>query len=395
MRSKGRRLPWGFAIFCLATAFGFYRLALETEPGHFRVFISAGRALLSGTPAYGTDFGTGVGEYFYSPLSALLVFAPLSFLPLKLGLFLYAAVSWIIFVLGARRALGALARAGEGLPESENLFFALMAPPMLSSLMATKLEIVATGLLLIALSDLLSKRESWRAGALSAFVTSWKFQPLPIVLLWLVVLKPRSEIRRFLKGFVPALLVSYALPYVFIHWDYLNTMHVLWMSSLASFTQAAWLDFENLFSFLKHALGIELSWAQARVLSAFGAIGALATVRSRALGKARPADLLLFASGLGTAYVILFSPLGQNNALVIVAPLLLWAVHADIGPQNRRLLMTFLALSLTLPYSDLVPLDWRNQAHAWAVKPILLGLSAIYIASIETWRGGGRSGKNR
>ena len=99
---------WGFALLCAFSLLSLIRLMRQAVPGHYRVFTGAGRALWHGQNPYGTDFGTGVGYYFYSPTCALTVFGPLSVLPEKVGLVVYMTASFAIFVWASASFGGAL-----------------------------------------------------------------------------------------------------------------------------------------------------------------------------------------------------------------------------------------------------------------------------------------------
>jgi hypothetical protein len=74
---------------------------------------------------------------------------------------------------------------------------------------------------------------------------------------------------------------------------------------------------------------------------------------------------------------MVFSPLGQNNALILVAPMLLWMVSLESLP-----LVVAALLALVVPYSDLLPLEAREWGHSVAVKQMLL----LAIAGWAGWR---------
>jgi hypothetical protein len=363
-----------FAIFALVSQLALIRLILQPVPGHFRVFTGAARALLNGQNPYGTDFGTGVGYFFYSPTCALTVFGPLALLPEKAGLVVYMTISWLVFVLGVRsfwRAFVGEDRTGL------TWFWVAISPQIFGGILASKLEILMVGMLLLAVAWLRDGRRVAGACALMALTLNWKFQPLPwaglVCLSWVILLwqKGRGLAMPALLGSTMAML--YALPFVFFPFALLSQAHTVWQQTFSHFVSEAFLDFENIFAFANHALNVPVDFQTSQLVSAIvGAIlaGGIAfwAWRSKSFS-----DALLVSTALGVAYMTSFSPLGQNNALILYAPLLLTGFVARSRSSQPRRWGWGLALVfawMTLPYSDAMPVAMRDVLRHAAIKPL-------------------------
>lgn len=391
----------GFGLFAALSALALIKLLRQPVPGHYRVFAGAGHAIWNGLDPYGSDFGTGVGYFFYSPICALTVFGPLSALPEKLGLIAYMALSWVVFVWGASAFWRAFApgldeaRAHRGL----QWFWVAVSPQMFGGILASKLEVLISGMLLLGLAGL---KEGGRARtvvacALIATALNWKFQPLPLVglllLSWVAIVRDarRWAVPAWIAGFVAAL---YALPYLLLPSGYLARIQETWSRTFTAFLTAAFLDFENLFAFLHNAFGVPFTFAGSQAVSAaialaFAAFTAAWVLRGRG-GEARLPGAMLLSTALGSAFMTALSPLGQNNALILYSPLLITgfvcAVRAETAARARwTAILASMFLGMTLIYSDAVPVDLRNQLRHFALKPVFCLAFGLAIAR-EAWR---------
>src|SRR3954463_67139 len=125
----------GTAVFWLVTLFAFRRICIESPGAHYRLFTLAGKALWAGRPAYGSDHGTNIGLWLYSPSCGMFFFAPFSLLPDPAGQFLYMALSIALFAWGAHSLLGAVLPEERAKAKREHIavreiFHLLCAAPM-------------------------------------------------------------------------------------------------------------------------------------------------------------------------------------------------------------------------------------------------------------------------
>jgi hypothetical protein len=378
----------------LVSVFSLRRIWIEPVPGHYRLFARTTQALWSGQHAFGTDHGTGVGFWFYSPSCALFFFGPFSLMSEKTGMLLYTVVSLLLFGWGAhwmaKEILGKNGRATQ-------MFYALCAAPMLSSIVTTKLEIAITGILMASAAALIRGQEKgmvW-AGVGAAFVLNWKFQPGPTILLWFLVLWQAKKFREFVLGLGVGSILAWGLPYLFLPASYLAREQAIWFSSLEEFSRTSNLNFENVFTFARFAFGVRTPWVVAQIIAVSTGIGFAIYMWSwigRARGlKAREflSQGILLASALGATFTMAFSPLGQNNALILIAPLLLWfsrlAFSEMTCPREQVAYLGAIALALIVPYSDLIPLDTREWLHALSIKQMLL-LVAVGLGLVIEFR---------
>jgi hypothetical protein len=257
----------------------------------------------------------------------------------------------------------------------------------------TKLEIAMTGILMLSAAALIRRRAVVWAGVAMALILNWKLQPAPTILLWLLVLWNAGELKRFGLGLGAGLLGAWALPRLFLPLSYLAHEESVWTSSLAQFTRTSLFNFENVFTFAKFAFGVETPWWLAQALSAMVGLGLAACVLTWVIrARKLKSDVilgrgLLFASALGAAFAMAFSPLGQNNGLILTAPLLLWLTSlsiSDLGcPREKVAFIGAIALTLVVPYSDLVPLDTREWLHALSLKQMCLLVATAFGVFLE------------
>jgi hypothetical protein len=226
---------------------------------------------------------------------------------------------------------------------------------------------------------------------LLGMILNWKPQPLPTVaMLALVLLRVRRDWRT--PAAIGASLAGwYALPFLFKPWGYLLEIHATYARELPRFVERAWPDFENFFAFLSHTLGAAFTYTQIQLISATAgltlACGLLVALQ---LHRAQPQDArlrhgVLLASALGAAFISAFSPLGQNNALILFAPLLLAAFLTFDRATGRartawRAALIATWLVMTVAYSDLIPHGWSEAMRHLILKPawcLALGLGVL------------------
>ena len=410
---------WGVTAFLMVSVVGGARSVAGSGLGHFRIFTSAARALWHGMDAYGTDFGTGVGLWFYSPACGMVVFGPLSLLPEPLGLALYLFISWVAFVWGANKLWKSF-----GATRVPDLFWLLVAVQMMTSLLAAKLEILMMGLLMWACAEVIrtararlragsdeTARLGWEPAAVLGALLNWKFQPLPTVGLLTIVwmLRPAEGEPRDLEAAAQGLiqedeiarrfrfpvavafncLLWFAAPVLWFGLKPALGMLMHWKSTLQPFLEASYLNFDNIFAFLRAAFGISVTYDGAQKISiAVGLVMAVAvTMRlrfSRWDARWSIVDSAAMAMSLGAVYTVVLSPLSQNNAHVLLAPLFMCAMITwrrldgdRLGQWVHGLSLGLLVVALDFAYSDLIPADLRTTLRGLAIKPAAVALFGL------------------
>lgn len=356
---------------------------MQNVPGHYRVFTGAASFLWTGINPYGNDYGTGVGYYFYSPSCGLFLFGLFSWLPEKFGIFLYIALSWSVFVWGSISFAHAYR-----LKDSKifQWYWLAIAFQMYTGILTSKVEILMTGMLLLCASWLIEGKRKYTCALLLSMILNWKFQPLPsiglILLCWWILKRDW----KWPASFLCFLGLWYILPFLFVPFSTLIEAHSQWRSTLVQFVQEAYLNFENIYTFGKNSLGTILTFPQAQALSlaagfAFGVATLIWIIKHRNFPGG-----VLFSLALGATYTCVFSPLGQNNALINYAPLLLagFITAERTGPFLRNIWLIVLVATvsvLSLAYSDVVPHLIQEQIRHATIKPLaclVLGLFFIY-----------------
>ncbi len=400
------RKNWGLTACALLSLLALIKLLLQKVPGHFRVFSGAGNAIWHLQDPYANDFGTHVGYYFYSPACALMVFGPISVLPEKLGMVIYMGASWAVFVLGAMKFYQAFGRAANIDSKYRHFFWMAVAAQLFSGILASKLEVMIAGILLLSISLLFTR--PWLAATLLAMILNWKFQPLPVaglaLLSWILI---QRDIK-LPATFAAALGGWYLLPYLFIPAQTLAQFQVTWMTSFTNFLQDSVLNFENIFAFVNHATGLSISLSAIQVVTGVSGVAlALFTGlwllrelgQEGVIGKGEIRDRLLhggllLSAALGSMFMTVFSPLGQNNAMILYAPLLLAGFVCLESAESKASRYRWIAVLgiawaiMTLSYSDLLPRGLRDQLRQLSVKPLACLMLGIAVALEAWWKRG-------
>lgn len=377
------RSHWGFVFFCLISLLAWVRLLRQVLPGHYRIFVGAGDALWAGVNPHGTDFGTGVGYWFYSPTCGMFFYKFFSWFPEKLGMSLYMLLSWAVLVYGIqhffKHSRAFPLRTTHHVPQ---FFWIAIAPPILTAILATKLEIFMTGILLLSVSWIALRKHLLLASFLLSMILNWKFQPLPSI--GLVVLAAVFVDRNWK---LPVFLIAgsafwFMLPVLVKGPAFIQDVYREWNVGLSAFVREAWPNFDNLYSFLQNALGLSLTYEYVQALSMVAGIAfavALGVWMFRRRHEARESsypDACLLAVALGSVYTVVFSPLSQNNSTILLAPA--WAGFAFlISGENQRWRSIFRGYGIfwfavmALAYSDIVPHSLRENFRHWGIKPFV------------------------
>ncbi len=382
---------WGLIFFSIMSLFSLARLLHQTAPGHYRVFTRAALKLWAQQNAYGSDLGTGVGYWFYSPTCGMLFFGPFALLPEPVGLALYMMLSWAMLTWGIKRFLKSLAPFKIS-ARTENWFWFALTSQMVGAILASKVEIFMVGGLLLSCAWLLEGRRL-QAGIFLSLLLNWKFQPLPsLLLLTLVVVFLRKD-WKFPLTLILGWIGWSLLPLLYLGKTLFLEIHSTWSSTFSSFVHEGWKDFENLFAFMQNSLDLSLTYQDTQILSVLFGVGCAAVLSFWLHHHKSQADYALkggtlLALALGSTFICIFSPLGQNNALILFTPLLIAGFFSFDSAKGTlrevwRLALLCLWAVMTLPYSDLVPMQERVMLRHFVVKPpgILL-FSALLMSLI-------------
>lgn len=367
---------WGEALLILVGILAAYRVQLDSTPGHYRMAVSAAKALWNGETAYGIPW---IGNLFlYSPSCAMFFYGPFAVLPEKWGLLAFTATSALMYYWGALRFGTALIGR-----DRLNLLWVIMLSHFYSGLVAHKTEIFSTGLFLLGCTWIIEGRRRYLSAFLLSMLANWKLQPLPALgLVSLVLLILKKD-----KGWWIACAVSFAfwaaLPFGFQSFDYMAAAYARWLGSLSEYSGAQFDFYDNLFAFLRNNFGILMSYHQARTVSAVAGLLIAALVAGWAyLHKFRPAhdsrrelgEAILLAVAAGFAFTTLFSPLQQINAYILFSPTILIAVKHFHESRTRvekttwAILLSVTWIILSIAYSELIPTAPREVIRHSVVR---------------------------
>jgi hypothetical protein len=365
--------PQDWAVLLIAWVLGISFSLVLCQPvgGHYQTFTQAARALWSEKPAYGVPWAGNL--FFYSPSCAMFLFGPLSLMSDRFGLLLYLVISVAILIYGT------LKLAKIFYPERDlSGFWLLVAQPLFSAIAADKPELLITGIVLICTTWIIEGVNRAAAAVLLAMVANWKLQPLPaIALIGLVQIGMRGDYL-FILLFGIALLFWYVIPFVFLPWSYATNEHQIWYSTLKNFTQTSYANFDNFFSFLQNTVGIQLPYSAAVNLSCAAAIFLAVTVviefKTKSLSSEKKLkESVLFSLGVGCAYTVIFSPLQQVNAYILLLPtyFLSFYTYQSSSGFERKFWYYFLGvifMIMTFSYSDLIPMDLRISIRHMTIR---------------------------
>lgn len=383
---------WGYLVFLLISLTSFVTLMSRPVGGHYAIFVGGAESVLAGVNPYGNDYGTQLGEYWYSLNCALSFFSFFQLFPPFWGLLIYMLSSWLIFLFGMK-SLGATVEKclGQSLISVpyRNLFWLFLTSEMTGAILASKIEVLMLGMLFFALKFFIDGR-MWVAGVVFGYLIEWKFQPLPILGLATIValmvhgIKPSIQL---VLTSAASFFAAFLLPVMWLGLEKTLLYQSVLQERLLSFMKRDWIGFQHVYTFLSRNLGMEVSFESAQIISmAVGVSFAIATfVYCRGLRKLNIDKGLyggIFAWALGSAFIVLFSPMSQSNGYILHSSLVFGTAFSiwQMGNQNKKvfgvLLIAYFLISIA--YSDLTPKGLRLYLYHHAYKPLgvllLLGL---------------------
>jgi hypothetical protein len=222
------------------------------------------------------------------------------------------------------------------------------------------------------------------AAVLLAAILSWKYQPLPILGLLALVSILTGRRRAEWAIVAGASLVFSLAPYLIYPWTNIAEWNRVWSDTFEGFIRSAFLNFENLYAFVFYVTGYRISLEASQLVSAAAgaaiALGLSACVRRQ--GERAWITGALLALAWGSCFICVFSPLGQNNAMVLYAPLLFVAVSAAAAVPSRTwtALLAATWFFMTWSYSDLFLYLRLGAIRDLQIKPLMCLALAVALA---------------
>lgn len=392
---------WGWLVFCLLGYGTIVQLLLrpEDQRTHFRIFVSAGAHLFRGENPYGVLFENAPHGYYFYSIACGWFYGLFSFLPETFMLGLFSCLSVTVILLGLRAFLRAGAVDLDSQPA--NIAVVLIASEVMGAVLSNKLEILMTGIMLIATSFILRGRHVLVAGCLLGAMTQFKFQPAPTVgLLFLAMLGSRS-VGPFLGGFVASFAALELAPYLFYSKKLMAHMRTTLSETLHE-ELARYANYHQLYTFVEKTLGTPLGFRTVLVMGAMIAllfamiIPALRWKQSKERHSSplpsgmsgqphQAAEIILIAAALGGAYTVICSPMSQGNAYLIASALPLTLLALGASPIGRwhgfpwRSTLGVYWIFTSMLSSDLVPKFVQNFALEYSLKPLGSTFAALML----------------
>lgn len=323
--------------------------------------------------------------WYYSPSCALFYYSLFSWMPDSLGEFLYVFSSWLIFIAGLCSLLKVLYPAAKN-PITPfplvNIFWFLLASEMIGAILNARLEITMIGVVMWASACIIRNKNIVLPLFLAAMVSVWKFLTLPMLALLSVPSLIRDRSIKIGALFIGGIAFWLLLPFAVKPWDYIVEMHRAWLGSISgslvgqdSGPQANWLNYPQIYSFLKRNLGVVMTYKQAQYFGALCGIGMALWLGLRSKNLDDNREPIILALALGATFLNVFMPTSQSAAYVTYAPLLLAGFIAlnEASPTWKKIWIFALGISFAFTsifYSDLVPHSWKSYLSSQAVKPV-------------------------
>jgi len=374
---------WGWWILCLSITGAFVALLIRPVGGHYISFYKAALLAWSGQNPFGIPFAGGI--FFYSPAAAYF-YGLYAYFPPPLGQFLYVASGVAVFAWGMFSLLGALReKLGFDIRQAtgKNLFWLMVSSELTGAIGAMKLEILLSGFTLLAFSALLRNQRLALAGALLGIGSQWKFQPIPLFGLALVVLVLDRRPWRYLAGYMAMIAALAGMPFALLPVATVGEWYARWWAVLSTYTDKAWLApiYQHVFRFSHVCLGWTPTRFGANVFTVICAVvlavglGAWFILRARKISKPKAAtEALLAAMALGSFFITVLSPHTQSNGYILNQPALpaRWYFGLSSGKKARGKLALYAVcyFFISIAYSDLVPKGFYHWVYEHALKPV-------------------------
>jgi alpha-1,2-mannosyltransferase len=306
----------------------------------FTIYREAGLRWLNGQDLYPAEF-----KFNYFPPSAVL-FAAWSWLPFGLGGALWRIVNIAVFALGLR----SLSNSGALTASSQRFFIATVVTVVLSGSAARygQMTLAMAGLMMAAVA-FAESGALWRAAVCAALAVALK--PLAIVLLLLLA----AVYPRLLWRMGVALAVSFLLPFLFQHSDYVWRQYAEVPAMLATRAHPNYGWQQNIFGLLDKLWWTATDAGQAVTNGAFALVVMFLCWRARRHAPAIGVALSIY--GLASCYILLFGSGTERNTYAMLAPVIGLVAATAWDARDRHLLafissvIVIMLLSYTLQHA--------------------------------------------
>jgi hypothetical protein len=356
----------------------------------YPVWAQAGERWVHGINVYYGESGNRVGwrGFRYTPGVAVL-FAPMAFLPERLGAALWSLLNSALF-LGAclwwaRSGLPAL-QGGHGTLTARQLgfFFVALLPLSFGNLTNGQTNSIVIALLLGCVTAAASER--WNlAAALVALAGILKVYPLAVGLL-LAVVYPK----RFAPRLVAALGLAALLPFLFQRPAFVAEMYATWWQFVNAddrkhlSLEDGYRDLWQLFRVWHVPMTAKLYLVIQLTLAG---LCALLCVGARLRGCS-PRRLTTPVVSLGVSWMMLCGPATESCTFIQLAPVLAWCCLRDME-EKRRIAWCFAAASWWLFLGTVlaVTLPKVLAIHGLGLHPLAVLLLSVSVVA-AAWRAG-------
>jgi len=324
------------------------------------VYVTFTERFWAGLPVYLPDSLTG---FHYLP-AALILFTPLTWMPLPAAGLAFGALAAAAFTAGVYALMRALIPGRAALAAGLVLLASIMPA---SHGLGNTLAIMVGAMMAASAAGIAGR---WRAAALW-LALAVAVKPLALVMALLAAaLVPRTR-----ATLAASLAVLLLLPFAFRDWGIVATEYARYLGQLLFMTGAPAGDFpyQTEISTLLARLGLDLP---ARAVTAIRVLAALATLglayRVARTGDRRAAALALLV--LASAYIALFNPRQEWASYLVITPPLavvaLVALDRDLRDWRGWL---FLGLAL------LAGSRWATRTEPWLKPSVMLAVWAALI----------------
>jgi hypothetical protein len=322
---------WGIIICVVSCLIALIRILNPAELAHYRLFSRAAVALWQQQDPYYTTFDAGTGWWMYSPSCGLFYYGLFAFLPFRLGLYLSTLSSLGIFTYAIKRTINAFTSIWPFETRlQKNWLWFWLSFHLMAGILASKIEILTVGLSLLALTLLVKRKNQFLVAFLLGMLVNWKFQTLPLVGLWCLILLFIDRNWRFSLAVIASLAFWFFVPALVVG-SQLHQLNINWFASVNEWMQTEWVRLSSLFHLLLY-FSIPVTLKMLTTTGAVIGLGLCALIINWIIkaNQILPRELvrslaLILGLVCSSWFAVALSPMSENNGYVLVAPLWLFA----------------------------------------------------------------------
>ena len=370
-----RKYPWiGWLVWAAFVIAVLLRMHPRRFGAAFQYYLDFAAKLWAEQPVYDP---TTLGDVSYWP-SSLLLFVPLTSLDSVVAGVIALTIFAALFTWGAIALTRALLDERAEAAMLAGLLLAINIPAAWYHFKQVQLHIPMTAGMMLAAAAII------RGRALPAalwLIVAFVAKPLALVMALLAgALLPRTRL-----VLIAGIIMGFALPFAFLHADYLIAQYQLYglkIWSVATAPPAGWI-YQADFTTLLKAFGIVLPGPVSFALRLVAALGTLylAWRVQRAGGSKAVGLALLLLSG---CYITLFGPRNENVSFLVLTPAVA-AVALLMLLRNERDIRGWLMIAACVALGYVVNLQVDSVVKP-AVVAAIYGWAAWQMAVPERWR---------